>query len=314
MSSRPARPRVDWRSVDGILLFDKGIGLSSNQALQTVRRLYRAEKAGHTGSLDPLASGMLPLCFGQATKVAGLLLDCDKTYEATLLMGVRTSTGDAEGAVIDTRNVPAGVAERIIDVLSTFRGQQTQVPPMYSALKHQGETLYSLARRGIEVARAPRPITIHSIELVGIVGPAVSFRVSCSKGTYIRTLGEDIATALGTVGHLTSLRRTAVGSFAGRQVHALSELELLRGDDAILDSLLLPVDTALEGLDPVYLNVDDDAKFRHGQVVYSAQPVAARQGADVRVYGWQGDFIGIGRLSDGLHPARLMSPARVGKA
>jgi len=311
MSVRAARPRVEWRTVDGILLFDKAVGASSNQALQAVRRLYRAEKAGHTGSLDPLASGVLPLCFGQATKVAGLMLDLDKTYEATLLLGSRTATGDAEGAVIETCAVPALNVAGVTAVLAGFQGVQTQVPPMYSALKHDGEPLYVLARRGVEIARAARTITIHSLDLLQLTSNTLTLRVSCTKGTYIRTLAEDIAAALGTVGHLVALRRTVVGAFAGLTVYPLAMLEALRGDEAALDALLLPVDAALHDMAAVTLPVGADTTFRLGQAVaLSSEAMGAQHsGATVRVYGAIGDFIGTGRLTDRLEPMRLMSRA-----
>ena len=311
MTSRAARPRVEWRSVDGILLFDKAVGASSNQALQTVRRLYRAEKAGHTGSLDPLASGVLPLCFGQATKVAGLMLDLDKTYEATVLLGARTATGDAEGAVIESCAVPALTVADVAVVLARFRGVQTQVPPMYSALKHEGEPLYALARRGVEIDRAARTVTVHALELLQLTGNSLTLRVSCTKGTYIRTLGEDIARALGTVGHLVALRRTVVGAFSGQQVYTLEMLEAHLGDEAALDALLLPVDAALHDMPAVTLPVGADTKFRLGQAVALAAELMATQhrGSTVRVYGADGDFIGTGRLTDRLEPMRLMSRA-----
>jgi len=200
-----ARRRVEWRRVDGILLLDKPVGLSSNQALQQVRRLYRAAKAGHTGSLDPLASGVLPLCFGQATKVAGLLLDSDKTYRASLALGSRTTTGDREGAVVETRPVPPLEEEAVRAVLEGFVGERQQIPPMYSALKRDGEALYALARRGVEVERIPRRIRILGVALESLEDGRLEFEVTCSTGTYVRTLGEEVAEALGTCGYLEAL-------------------------------------------------------------------------------------------------------------
>jgi len=231
MSTTGDRPRREWRTVDGIVLLDKPVGMSSNQALQRVRRLYSARKAGHTGALDPLATGVLPLCFGQATKVAGLMLDADKTYRATLALGTRTATGDREGEIVETRPLPALGRGDVQDVLARFLGSSQQVPPMYSALKRDGEPLYKLARRGVEVVREPRPIRIDAIELVELDGPTLSFDVTCSKGTYVRTLGEDIASALGTTGHLAALRRTDVGgALAGLPAHPIEYLESLAAD------------------------------------------------------------------------------------
>jgi tRNA pseudouridine55 synthase len=307
--SGTARPRREWRTVDGIVLLDKPEGLSSNQALQRVRRLYRARKAGHTGSLDPLATGVLPLCFGQATKVAGFLLDADKTYRATLALGCRTATGDREGEVLERVAVPPLDAATVDAALARFRGVSEQVPPMYSALKRDGEALYALARRGIEVERAPRAVRIEALALVALGGAALEFEVTCSKGTYVRTLGEDIARALGTVGHLAALRRTSVGgAFAGAVPHALAALEALAGDAAALEALLLPVDAALGAFPAVVLGTADAGRFRHGQAV----AVTAAPLLRVRLYAADGAFLGLGD-TDGtgqsVRPLRLMSAA-----
>ena len=304
--SRPARPRLEWRTVDGILLLDKPEGLSSNQALQCVRRLYRARKAGHTGSLDPLATGVLPLCFGQATKVAGFLLDADKTYRATLALGSRTATGDREGEVVERVPVPPLDAAAIEAVFARFRGLTEQVPPMYSALKRDGEALYALARRGVEVERAPRAVRIESLALIHLAADSLDFEVTCSKGTYVRTLGEDLARGLGTVGHLGALRRTSVGgAFASAMPHALGTLEALAGDEAALDRLLLPLDAALEAFPAIVLGAGEAGRFRHGQTV---EAVAA-PGARVRLYAPDGVFLGLGDSDDGrrVRPLRLMS-------
>jgi tRNA pseudouridine55 synthase len=301
--------------VDGILLLDKPEGLSSNQALQRARRLYRARKAGHTGSLDPLASGVLPLCFGQATKVAGFLLDADKTYRATLALGSRTTTGDREGEVTERRPVPALDAPAVAAALARFLGATEQVPPMYSALKRDGEALYALARRGLVVERAPRPVRIDAIALVELGPATLSFEVTCSKGTYVRTLGEDVAAALGTVGHLAALRRTAVGgAFAGRDCLPLEALEALRGDERALDALLLPLDAALGSFAALALTAAEAAGVRHGRTLARAAPAAAR----LRLYGPDGAFLGLGE-SDArgasIRPLRLMSePSGAGAA
>ena len=306
MNARPARPRVAWRTVDGILLLDKPLGLSSNQALQRARRLYRAAKAGHTGSLDPLATGVLPLCFGQATKVAGLLLDSDKSYRARIALGHRTSTGDREGAVTETRPVPPLERADVAAALARFVGELEQVPPMYSALKRDGEALYALARRGIEVERAPRRVRIVRIALGQLEAATLEFTVTCSKGTYVRTLGEDIAAALGTCGYLEALERTEVGAFAGETVHRFEELERLAPDEGALDALLRPVDSALSAYPAVALTGEQAERFRHGQSV--AASLASVDGltalAEVRVYDDRQCFLGIGALDAAMAAVR----------
>jgi tRNA pseudouridine55 synthase len=306
MSVRPARPRVEWRTVDGILLLDKPLGLSSNQALQRARRLYRAAKAGHTGSLDPLATGVLPLCFGHATKVAGLLLDSDKTYRARLALGRRTDTGDREGGVVETRPVPPLDRDGVIAALARFVGELEQVPPMYSALKRNGEALYSLARRGIEVDRVPRRIRILRLNLVCLDATTLEFSVTCSKGTYVRTLGEDIAAALGTCGHLEALERTEVGAFAGEHVHSFEELERIAPDEHALDALLAPVDSALRAYPAVALSGEQAERFRHGQsVATSLVGVEGLAGfGEVRVYDDRKCFLGLGAADETLAAVR----------
>lgn len=305
---RDARPRVVWREVDGILLLDKPVGLSSNQALQRVRRLYRAAKAGHTGSLDPLASGVLPVCFGQATKVSGLLLDADKSYRARLALGARTTTGDAEGEIVERAPVPSLTRERVEAALAGLTGPQDQLPPMYSALKRDGRPLYELAREGIEVPREPRRIVVYRLELLDFAGDALEFEVNCSKGTYVRTLGEDVARALGTSGHLAALRRTAVAAFEGRAFHTLADLEALAGDEPALDRLLLPVDAALQGWPAVQLDGAGELDFRHGRAAACAASVPGPS----RVYGPAGALLGLGTVEAGLRrvaPDRLLTAA-----
>lgn len=238
--SRPAR-----RELDGILLLDKPLGLSSNQALQQARRLFQAEKAGHTGSLDPLATGMLPVCFGEATKLSGMLLDADKCYVARVQLGQRTSTGDAEGEVVETSS-PSGLRmEDFAAVKSRFLGPILQVPPMYSALKHEGRRLYELARSGEEVVRSPREVRIHELELVSFDGRELTISARCSKGTYIRTLAEDLAAAVGQCAHLSGLRRTEVHPFGALRMRSLEELQSL-ADQGLesLDAVLLPLAAA----------------------------------------------------------------------
>lgn len=304
-AARPLRP--PRRDVHGVLLLDKPVGLTSNDALQRAKRLFNAKKAGHTGSLDPLASGMLPLCFGEATKVSGFLLDADKYYVVTCRLGSRTATADAEGEVIETKSVPRLDAQLIERALERFRGEISQVPPMYSALRHQGQRLYDLAREGIEVPREPRAVTIHELVLKGFTTEALSLEVRCSKGTYIRTLVEDVAQALGTCAHVTVLRRLAVGPFGlGSAMHGLAELELAaQGGTAALDALLQPVDSALAHWPKADLAGDAAWYFAKGQPVFvPGAPTAGR----LRVYAAQ-RFLGVGEIiSDGrLAPRRLLN-------
>lgn len=306
MSVLPAaRPAPSWRDIDGILLLDKPEGLTSNAALQKLRRLLNARKAGHTGSLDPLASGLLPICFGQATKVCGLLLESNKTYRVTMVLGERTTTGDREGAVVEHLPVPQLDDEAIRRLASGFLGESEQVPPMYSALKHDGQRLYQLARKGIEVERPARRIVLHRMELLGSDGRQLQFEVECSKGTYVRTLAEDFARACGTVGHVASLRRLSLGPFASPAMHTLASLEQAATLPAALDALLLPVDAALPGMPAVSLGAAEQACVLQGQPVFVAGPGSAR----VRMYGHGGLFLGTGRMTAEGHclaPERIM--------
>jgi tRNA pseudouridine55 synthase len=304
--SRQARPRIAWRDVSGILLLDKPAGLSSNAALQQARRLFRARKAGHTGSLDPLASGLLPLCFGQATKTAGFLLDADKTYEVVAELGSRTETGDAEGAVIATMPLPGDLPDHLRAVLDGFLGPIEQVPPMYSALKHGGQRLYEMARKGIEVARKPRSVTIHSLTGVRLEGHRLAFEVRCSKGTYVRTLVEDIAVALGTVGHVAVLRRTRLGPFQDERMWTLGELQERLGADGegALDAVLLGSDFALRHWPAVTVGAAEQAYLLQGQAVFAAGPAGAR----VRMYGPGRLFLGVGQMTP---EGRRLAPVRV---
>ncbi|MBS1191570.1 MAG: truB [Rhodocyclaceae bacterium] len=288
-----------WKQVDGVLLFDKPVGLSSNDALQKARRLFSAAKGGHTGTLDPLASGLLPLCFGEATKFSADLLDADKVYEATLQLGVTTDSGDAEGAVLATRPVTVGEAD-ILAALPRFRGDILQVPPMHSALKKDGRPLYELARQGIEVERAARPVTIHALEVLSFTGESLSLRVSCSKGTYIRVLAADLGEALGCGAHLTALRRTGVGNLDLARGISLAALEALSEEERL--AWLQPVDALLQSLPAVHLDGAGAQRFRHGNAV----PLAGAAGK-CRVYA-DGRLAGVGELgSDGqLWPKRLV--------
>jgi tRNA pseudouridine55 synthase len=265
MTMHAPRTRVQRRPVHGVLLLDKPLGLSSNQALQKAKWLLRAEKAGHTGTLDPLATGVLPLCFGAATKFSQIHLDADKTYETTVRLGVKTATGDAEGDVIETRAVNC-TAGQVVEVLDRFMGPISQVPPMHSALKKDGKPLYEYARDGETVEREARHVVIHDLELLDMQlqgdAPYLRLRVCCSKGTYIRTLGEDIGEALGCGGHLTMLRRTATGPFDASQCIALDALEALSETDRL--ARLLPVQALLDGHDPVTLDAEHAGRFLSG--------------------------------------------------
>jgi tRNA pseudouridine55 synthase len=298
--------RVRGRPVDGILLLDKPIGLSSNHALQRVKRLFDARKAGHTGSLDPLADGMLPVCFGNATKLSAYLLDADKFYWFRLRLGQTTATGDAEGDIVEERPVDGITCEQVEGVLAAFFGEIEQLPPMYSALKHKGKRLYELAREGVEVEREPRKVTIHSLDLLRCDVPELEISVHCSKGTYVRTLAEDIGKQLGCGAHVTALRRTGVGPYKDLPMHDMLELETLSEQGtAALDALLLPIDTALGDWPAVRVSADSAFYLSQGQAVLV--PKAPTEGW-VRIY--QGDdFLAVGEVQDDgrIAPRRLMS-------
>jgi tRNA pseudouridine55 synthase len=292
------RRRQRGRNVQGILLFDKPLGDSSNKALQKVKQLYYANKAGHTGSLDPLATGLLPICFGGATKLSAFLLDADKRYWVRVKLGETTTTADSEGELLERRAVESLTAARVAASLEQFLGEIEQIPPMYSALKHQGERLYKLAREGVEVAREPRRVTIHGIRLLSCELPELELEVHCSKGTYIRTLAEDIGEALGCGAHVVGLRRTQVGPFSGENMVALATLQALAGQEdgrEALDALLLPADTALVGWPEVHLNSDSTFYLCQGQPVIV--PKAPTEGR-VRIYDDKDNFIGVGEILD----------------
>ncbi|PWN56781.1 tRNA pseudouridine(55) synthase TruB [Abyssibacter profundi] len=295
------------RPVSGILLLDKPAGASSNGVLQRVRWLFKAQKAGHTGSLDPLATGMLPICFGEATKLSGYLLDADKRYTVTAQLGTATTTGDAEGEVaehggLDPRSFVAAAQD--------FVGEIEQVPPMYSAVKHQGRRLYELARAGETVERKRRRISIHAIELIDQTAESVTLSVSCSKGTYIRTLVEDIAKAAGGCAHVAALHRTQAGPFEGAMV-TMDQIESLSDDVAALDQLLLPATTAVADWPTVHVNADSAYFLRRGQAVQV--PKAPTEGL-VAMLGPGNDLIGIGEiLDDGrVGPRRVMASQPAG--
>lgn len=302
-----ARRRNKGRNINGILLLDKPVGITSNLALQKVKRLFNASKAGHTGSLDPLASGLLPICLGEATKVSGYLLDSDKTYLGTIKLGERTNTADAEGDVIETRPVEGIDEAKIRAVLAQFVGQQEQVPPMHSAIKQNGQPLYKLAHQGIEVERKSRKITIFSLELQRFADNELEIKVHCSKGTYIRTLAEDIGEALGCGAHLSSLRRIKSGPFDMEYVVTLPELEKLTSDGfEALDELLLPIETALSDWPGVNLSEHTAYYLRQGQPVQVPQ---APSSGWVKIFAEDHQFLGIGQIqADGrVAPKRLIN-------
>ncbi|VTU34611.1 tRNA pseudouridine synthase B [Variovorax sp. PBS-H4] len=300
------RTRVQRRPVHGVLLLDKPLGLSSNQALQKAKWLLRAEKAGHTGTLDPLASGVLPLCFGAATKFSQLHLDADKTYEATARLGVRTSTGDAEGEVIDQRPVAVTPAD-LARVQLQFTGPMRQVPPMHSALKKDGKALYEYAREGIEIERAARDVVIHTLALSQQSANEIRILASVSKGTYIRTLGEDIGEALGCGAHLRALRRTATGGFNASQCVTLDALEAMSEDERLAQ--LLPVESLVAGHASVMLEAEDAARFLSGLRRRGDWPDAA----EVAVFGHTPHaFLGTAHVKAGeLIPGRLLNPIEI---
>ncbi|GLP97015.1 tRNA pseudouridine(55) synthase TruB [Paraferrimonas sedimenticola] len=307
------RRRNRGRLVDGIVLLDKPVGISSNDALQRVKRIYNANKAGHTGALDPLASGMLPLCLGEATKFSQHLLDSDKRYVVTAKLGVRTTTSDSDGEVVSERPVEVSQAQ-LDEALEQFRGDIMQVPSMYSALKHQGQPLYKYAREGITIDRPARPITVFELTLHRFEGDEVEMEVHCSKGTYIRTIVDDLGEALGCGAHVTVLRRTQVAGYPYERMVTIEQLDdLLQQALAdgippkeLLDDLLLPMDTAVADLEEVNLDEISGSYIMNGNPVQaSGAPMAGK----VRItVGDDRTFVGIGEIDDdgNVAPRRLV--------
>jgi tRNA pseudouridine55 synthase len=296
----------DRRPVSGVLLLDKPVGWTSNAALQAVKRLYRAEKAGHTGSLDPLASGLLPICLGEATKLSGWLLEADKVYRFTCRLGATTTTGDAEGEILVTRPVGPLNPERVEAALRRFTGAIQQTPPMYSALKRNGQPLYKLARQGIEVERAPREVTIHALRLLRLDSEELECELRCSKGTYVRTLAADLGEALGCGAHVTALRRIAVEPYDAARMVTLEALrERAEQGLATLDEVLLSADSALPDWPAVRVRGDAAFYLRQGQPILV--PRVPTRGW-VRLYEGEERFLGIGEiLDDGrVAPRRLL--------
>ena len=312
------RTRVQRRPVHGVLLLDKPLGLSSNQALQKAKWLLRAEKAGHTGTLDPLATGVLPLCFGAATKFSQLHLDADKTYETVVRLGVKTTTADAEGDVIETRPVKCTPGQ-VVEVLDRFMGEIEQVPPMHSALKKDGKPLYEYARDGETVEREARRVTIHDLDLLDmqLIGdaPSLRLRVRCSKGTYIRTLGEDIGEALGCGGHLIELRRVATGPFSAEQCVTLEVLEAINEGQRL--EKLLPVPMLLQGHTPITLDEANAARFlsgvrRRGDWVNDDTVVVYGPAPALNTPSTHTTLLGSAHTAGGeLIPGRLLSPIEI---
>lgn len=291
------------RAISGVLLLDKPIGVSSNGALQHAKRIYRAAKAGHTGNLDPIATGLLPVCFGEATKFSQYLTDSDKRYEAIIKLGETTDTGDAEGQVLERRPVAATLAQ-IEAALRQFVGEIEQVPPMYSALKHQGRPLYDYARKGVEIERAARRVVIYELVLIGFGGDELRVAVDCSKGTYIRVLAEDIGRALGCGAHMTGLRRTRVGGFSLAGAVTLDQLEAMQ--DTQRDALLLPADVLTAAFPSVTLDRDSAFYFQRGQAIWQPR-LEVRQ--LYRIYDDKQSFIGMAEVTDEgkLAPKRLVA-------
>lgn len=295
------RSKTHFRPVDGILLFDKAAGLTSNAALQQVRHLYRAAKAGHTGSLDPLATGLLPICFGEATKLSQYLTDADKRYQATLVLGQTTTTGDSEGEIV-TESAVTVTRDEIQAALEEFIGHIEQVPPMYSALKRDGQPLYKLARQGIEVQREARPVEVRRLNVLDLCDSRLVLDMTVSKGFYVRSLAFDLGERLGCGAHVSQLRRTAVGGFSIDQAHDLATLEAM-GDTQRL-ALLLSPDQGLRQFPAVEVPIDAAHYLRQGQSVRAAE--LPSHGL-VRLYGGEGEFLGIGQVT----PDRRVAPKRI---
>lgn len=305
---RPNR-KIPWRDVHGILLLDKPAGLSSNAALQRVRRLLLAEKGGHTGSLDPLATGLLPLCFGEATKIAGLLLGARKAYETEAALGVTTTTDDAEGEVLERRRVPPLGEATIRAALAALTGRITQVPPVYSALKRDGVPLYKRARRGEDVAAAAREVEVHRFELVGRSGDRLRLRVECGSGTYVRSLVRDLGERLGCGAHVTALRRTWVEPFLAPRMWTLEELNrLAEAGPAALDTLLLPLEQGLSAYPQARLDAVQATRLRRGQAIEWSGPAGRCVALDA-----DGRAVALAEAGAGrLRPVRGFNPLPAG--
>ncbi len=302
MAEKKIQTKRIKRNINGVLLLDKPLGFSSNQALQKVKWLFQAAKAGHTGTLDPLATGLLPICLGEATKFAQYITDADKIYIATIKLGTTTTTGDAEGEVLSTSPVSV-TSGQFNTACQQFIGEISQIPPMYSALKHEGRALYTYAREGVDIARQARLITIKSIVVDRFSADIAQITVTCSKGTYIRTLAEDIGATLGCGAHLIGLRRTETAGYLLANAITIEQLEAMSIE--VRDALLLPVDSAIEILPKVILNADAAYYLRQGQPVWQAGKVAH---GELRLYDEGQHFLGLGFLQDDgkIAPKRLI--------
>ncbi|HHE3507047.1 TPA: tRNA pseudouridine(55) synthase TruB [Pasteurella multocida] len=303
-----AKPRKRGRDIDGVFLLDKPQGMSSNDIMQKVKRVFQANKAGHTGALDPLATGMLPICLGEATKFSQFLLDADKRYQVTAKLGERTDTSDAEGQVVETREVQVDVQD-ILAALPYFRGELMQVPTMFSALKHQGKPLYEYARAGITVEREARPITIFDLQFIAYDAPYLTLEVHCSKGTYIRTLVDDLGEYLGCGAHVTVLRRTAVANYPVEAMMDWDTLQVLAAqqDLALLDQHLLPTDSAVSVLPALHLNQEQSKAISFGQRVKFDNPTQLT--GQVRLFSDTQQFLGVALLDEHnvIRPQRLIT-------
>ncbi|WP_233117189.1 tRNA pseudouridine(55) synthase TruB [Aggregatibacter actinomycetemcomitans] len=302
-----SKPRKRGRDIHGVFLLDKPQGMSSNDIMQKVKRIFQANKAGHTGALDPLATGMLPICLGEATKFSQFLLDADKRYLVTAKLGERTDTSDAEGQVVETRPINVKTPE-ILTTLEAFRGDILQVPTMFSALKHNGKPLYEYARAGITVERETRPITIFELNFIEYHAPYLTLEVHCSKGTYIRTLVDDLGEVLGCGAHVTMLRRTAVADYPTEKMMSWDDLQALaeQQDLAVLDALLLPMDTAVAKLSALILDESQTQGIGFGQRIKFNNP-SKRQG-QVRLFSHENRFLGVAVIDENnvIRPQRLV--------
>jgi tRNA pseudouridine55 synthase len=290
------------RPVNGVFLLDKPLGYSSNQALQKVKWLYQAAKAGHTGTLDPLATGLLPICLGEATKFAQYVTDADKTYVAIIKLGETTTTGDAEGDILSTASVNV-TKSQFVNICQQFMGEISQIPPMYSALKHEGKALYEYARQGVDITRQARVVNIKKIDVNSFVDEVAEITVACSKGTYIRTLAEDIGKVLGCGAHLIGLRRTETAGYQLEQALTIEQLEAMTVEGR--DAMLLPVDSAIEALPKVILNEEAAYFILRGQAIWQAGKIPH---SDLRIYNETNQFLGLGFLQDDgrIAPKRLI--------
>ena len=300
-----SKPRKRGRNIDGVFLLDKPQGMSSNDIMQKVKRVFQANKAGHTGALDPLATGMLPICLGEATKFSQFLLDADKRYVVTAKLGERTDTSDAEGQVVETRPVNVETSQ-ILTALEQFRGDILQVPTMFSALKHNGKPLYEYARAGITVEREARPITIFELNFIEYQAPFLTLEVHCSKGTYIRTLVDDLGEVLGCGAHVTVLRRTAVADYPAEKMMTWDALQAL-AEQGDLDQHLLPIDTAVSKLPALKLNAEQSKGIGFGQRVKFANEAKLR--GQVRLFSDKNIFLGVALIDDNnvIRPQRLIT-------